>query len=158
MIKNGIRGSIINISSVHSERHGNVGVGIYGGLKAAVNRVAASFALELAPYGIRVNCISPGACNVRTAEEYRRDGASEADIEDRNTLGQKIPMRRLGRPRDIGLAVVWLASRNASYITGINVRVDGGLHLMRMPTKDITTSANRWSYICLKTPEEMKDW
>jgi glucose 1-dehydrogenase len=121
MIDNQITGSIISIGSSRAERAYPEDA-IYGGMKAALVRASQSIALELAPFGIRVNTVSPGAIEVR-----------EHLNEFYNKLGKRIPLGRVGSPEDVGQAVVWLCSEEAAYITGINMRVDGGLILPGMP-------------------------
>lgn len=121
MVEQGIRGSIVNITSTRSER-AYPGDAVYGGVKAALARAAASAALDLSPYGIRVNCVAPGAImtNDQRAEYYL-------------SFGARIPLSRAGTPSDIGSAVAWLASEEASYVTGTTLRVDGGLIVPGMP-------------------------
>jgi glucose 1-dehydrogenase len=121
MISNQIKGSIVNITSSRAERAYPLD-SIYGGMKAALLRASQSNAIELAPHGIRVNSVGPGAIQVR-----------DAYLEFYDKLGPKIPLGRVGKPSDIGQAVVWLVSEEASYITGVNLRVDGGLILPGMP-------------------------
>ncbi len=128
MVERGIRGSIIHITSSRGER-AYPDDSIYGGMKAALIRSTGSIALELAPHGIRVNCVAPGA----TVNRLHQDALTEP-------LGHKIPLGRMGTPHDIGEAVAWLASDEASYITGINLRVDGGLILPGMP-EDVSEEA-----------------
>jgi len=124
MIDNGIKGNMICITSSRSQC-AYPEDGIYGGLKAGINRAIQSFALDVAPYGIRINCVAPGATQVRFGEETR---------EFYNTqLAKRIPLERMGQPEDIGNAVLFLASDKASYITGEVLRVDGGLILPGMP-------------------------
>ncbi|MCZ8520894.1 MULTISPECIES: SDR family NAD(P)-dependent oxidoreductase [Paenibacillus] len=128
MIEKDIRGSLINITSTRAERaypHDS----IYGGMKAGLRRASESIALELGLHGIRVNNVAPGAT------EIERVGA---DFYDK--LGGKIPLRRVGQPEDIGEAVLWLASEAASYITGVSLKVDGGLILPGMPERDDETA------------------
>ncbi|GAB6990730.1 SDR family NAD(P)-dependent oxidoreductase [Paenibacillus pini] len=120
MIEAGKGGSIINIASTHAER-AYPGDAVYGGLKAALKRATESVALDLAPYGIRVNCISPGGILVRDREPHH------------DQFGATVPLGRIGIPEDIGRAALWLVSEHASYVTGINLRVDGGLILPGMP-------------------------
>jgi len=119
MIEAGIRGSLLNITSSRAER-AYPGDALYGGLKAALKRASESVALDLAPHGIRVNCIAPGAIEVR-------GGSPTADF------GPRIPLGRKGLPEDIGRIAVWLASEASAYVTGINLRADGGLILPGMP-------------------------
>lgn len=123
MIDNQISGSIVNIGSSRAER-AYPQDSIYGGMKAALVRASESIAIELAPYGIRVNTVSPGAIEVR--EDLK---------EFYNKLGKRIPLGRVGTPEDIGRAVVWLCSEESSYMTGVNMRVDGGLILPGMPER-----------------------
>ena len=131
MIAKGIKGSIVNITSSRGER-GYPGDGIYGGMKAGLNRAIQSFALDVAPYGIRINNVAPGAIAVRSAEENARNG-EERRTKFYNELGKRIPMERMGTPADIGAMVAYLVSDKASYITGVTMRVDGGLILPGMP-------------------------
>ena len=120
MQENGIKGSILFISSTRGERAYPTDA-IYGGFKAALNRAAQSFALELSQYGIRVNVIAPGGTVVR------------GNLDTSWAFAKKVPLGRLGHPRDIGNAAYFLASDEASYITGVTLRVDGGLILPGMP-------------------------
>ncbi|MFC5529841.1 SDR family NAD(P)-dependent oxidoreductase [Cohnella yongneupensis] len=120
MIGTGIRGSLLNITSSRAERAYPKDA-VYGGLKAGLKRASESVALDLAPHGIRVNCIAPGATLVR---------ANRA-VQER--LGPRIPLGRMAMPADIGQAAVWLASEQASYTTGIQLRIDGGLILPGTP-------------------------
>jgi NAD(P)-dependent dehydrogenase (short-subunit alcohol dehydrogenase family) len=159
MIDNGIRGNLVNISSSRGER-AYANAGIYCGIKACLNHMAEAFALDLAPYGIRVNNVAPGAVRVRTDEELlsMTHGKSTdyfwdkellenpelvADHDFWDLLGPRIPMGRVGTPEDIGRAVAFLASEKASYITGITLRVDGGLILPGMP-EDSSMAGKDW--------------
>lgn len=148
MIENGIKGSIVNVSSSRGER-AYPNAGIYCGIKAGLNHMIQAFALDVADYGIRINNVAPGAVRVRSKEELLaiKKGAPtdyfwdpeykehpekvENDFWDR--LGPKIPLSRAGETDDIGHAVAFLASDKASYITGVTLRVDGGLIIPGMP-------------------------
>ena len=148
MIDHGVRGSIINITSSRGER-AYPECGVYCGLKAGLNHAIRAFALDVSGYGSRVNNVAPGATRVRTKEELAaRDPDDEGDYFWREAfsvpgnsigrdfwddLGGSIPLCRAGTPEDIGNAVAFLASDKASYITGITLRVDGGLILPGMP-------------------------
>lgn len=123
MIKEGIKGSIINITSVHQERTNDKDT-IYGSMKAALARATEAMALELAPYGIRVNAVAPG---MTLLEEPKGDRKAFVEL-----VQKSIPLRRPGHIEDVAKAVVWLASDEADYVTGISLRVDGGLNLPMM--------------------------
>lgn len=131
MVLNGISGSIIFITSSRGERAYPDDL-LYGGMKAALKRSCESIAMDLAPVGIRVNCVAPGATQVR------EDGGKWQDH-----LGMRIPAGRLGTPRENGHLVAFLASEKASYITGVTVRVDGGLILPGMPEGDFENAQRR---------------
>lgn len=122
MISAGIRGSIVHISSVGAfaaQEHASV----YCATKAAVGSLAQGMALELAEHGIRVNCIAPGDIgtdnNAEIVADLRANGASG------NYL-RVTPAGRRGSPEEIGHAVAFLASEEASFVTGTTLRVDGG--------------------------------
>lgn len=132
MVKHEIRGSIVNITSSRSQR-AYPSDAIYGGIKAGLNRAIESIALDLAPYGIRVNNVAPGAIRIRTSEEIKKEFGDRVPVTFWDTLGSRIPLERAGTPADIANAVSFLASEEASYITGITIRVDGGLILPGMP-------------------------
>lgn len=134
MVLNGIRGCILFVTSSRAERAYPYDF-LYGGLKAALKRSCESLALELSPHGIRVNCVAPGATQVREAWDGARDGFRD-----------RIPLGRLGTPRENGHLAAFLASEKASYITGVTVRVDGGLILPGMPEWDFARESGRgWS-------------
>lgn len=130
MVKHHTRGSIINITSTRAER-AYPADGLYGGVKAAINRISQSAALDLAPYHIRVNCVAPGAIVIRSKEQLKKLPGAPVEFWDK--LGEKIPLQRSGMPQDVARAVAFLASSEADYITGITLRVDGGLILPGMP-------------------------
>lgn len=131
MIANGIKGSIVNITSSRGER-AYPADGIYGGLKAGLNRAIQSFALDVGKYGIRINNVAPGAIRIRKNEEIHTMGLG-LPTTFWDDMGQRIPLGRAGLPDDIAQAVIFLASEKASYITGLTIRVDGGLILPGMP-------------------------
>ncbi len=132
MVKNHIKGSIINITSSRAER-AYPGDMVYGALKAGLNRGIQSAALDLAPYGVRINNVAPGATRVRPKGVTKLNSVSDKDFWDE--LGPRIPLERTGTPEDIGKAVAFLASEDASYITGVTLRIDGGLILAGMPER-----------------------
>ena len=137
MVKDGIKGNIVFITSSRGDRAYAEDF-IYGGIKAAIKRACESMALDLAHYGIRVNCVAPGATQVRTPEQIAKWRAAHPRPKDEPErkwypLTDAIPLQRMGTPRDNGELIAFLVSDKASYITGVTVRVDGGLVLPGMP-------------------------
>jgi NAD(P)-dependent dehydrogenase (short-subunit alcohol dehydrogenase family) len=113
-------GSIINMSSASSlipERDKVV----YASSKGAVMQFTKGLAMEMAPYGIRVNAIAPGYMMTPLVQGYL-----EADGDRRQRILSRIPLNRAGQPDEIGGALVLLASDAASYITGATIAIDGG--------------------------------
>lgn len=123
MIAQGAGGSIVNISSVHSVRTWP-GRSPYAAAKAGLERLTASMAYELGPYGIRVNAVAPGYVDTRSAQGA---GPSIGQPDYAERVVPRTPLRRLGLPEDIANAVAFLVSANASFITGECLTVDGGL-------------------------------
>lgn len=113
------RGRMIFTSSITGPRVTSPGHGHYSASKAGINGFIRSAALEFAGYGITVNGVEPG--NILT--EGMKAHRSEAFIE---AMAASVPMGRLGEPRDIAHACLFLASDLASYITGTTIVVDGG--------------------------------
>lgn len=135
MVREKIKGSIVNITSSRGER-AYPGDAIYGGMKAALERATQSIALDLSPYGIRVNCVAPGCTMIKDENDFYRK------------LAPKIPLERIGSIEDIGNAVAWLASGEASYVTGVTLRVDGGLILAGMPEMEPKDKVDRgWGFV-----------
>ena len=123
MVADKIEGNIIFITSSRAEMAYPDDY-LYGGFKACVKRATESMALDLSSYNIRVNCVAPGATWVpRPGQEDRLKSPF---------VTESIPLHRVGTPRENGEVVAFLASEHASYITGITVRVDGGLILPGM--------------------------
>ena len=112
-------GSIINITSVAAAM-GFAGLAHYCASKGGVRAMSQVMALELAPLGIRVNCVAPGAINT--------PGASTTPMTDaqRAAMLAPIPMKRQGESEEIAAAVLFLASNESSYVTGSTITVDGG--------------------------------
>lgn len=115
-------GSIINNSSIGGISAG-AGVVTYRASKAAVIHFSRSIAVELAPYGIRVNCVAPG----HIATEM-----TPYDMEKVVRLTQ--PLQRRGSPADVADAVLFLAGERSAQITGIVLPVDGGTTAGTPPT------------------------
>ena len=116
--------SIILVTSTINES-GVPGLAVYAATKAAVRSLARSFAAELQPRGIRVNALSPGIIDTPI---FDRLGLTDNQLEGLKTdLQVQVPMGRLGTPEEIARAAVFLASDDASYITGAELPVSGGL-------------------------------
>jgi NAD(P)-dependent dehydrogenase (short-subunit alcohol dehydrogenase family) len=115
--------AVVNVASVHSSiaLHG---AAAYTASKGALLMLTRQAAVELAPQGIRVNAVAPGAIDVEGREDVRRPGGS-AEYE-------QVPLRRAGTPEEAASVVAFLASDDASYVTGSVYVVDGGL-LVRHP-------------------------
>jgi 3-oxoacyl-[acyl-carrier protein] reductase len=118
MMKEKKSGTIIHISSIGGLRAHWRGLP-YDVTKGAINAMTQAMALELADHGIRVNGIAPGP--ILTERWLARMSAFPDNVVDR------VPLRRFGTPLDIGAAVAFLASPDASYITGQMIVVDGGV-------------------------------
>jgi NAD(P)-dependent dehydrogenase (short-subunit alcohol dehydrogenase family) len=115
-------GSIIHISSI--DALGADGpFTAYTATKAAVVSLARTMTMELAPLGIRVNCVAPGFVNTDMVHKTSTPNVLHHMLNDFT----RVPMRRLVEPDEIGAAVAFLASDDASAITGTNLVVDGGL-------------------------------
>lgn len=123
--KGDVKGAIINISSGAS-RSARAGGSHYTGSKAAVNMMTEVLAIELGPYGIRVNAVLPGLIldDVVTAENVERHPYV-------NMMLKGTPLGRTGHPDDVAEAVTFLASDRSPWITGAMLEVTGGSHCGR---------------------------
>ncbi len=110
-------GNVILISSIGADACGPMGAPYYVA-KAGVNALTKSLAKECAPAGVRVNCIAPGLVATDMGDRMMKFYG--------DALLSGIPLGRAGRPEDIGKAAVYLASDDASFVTGKILRVDGG--------------------------------
>lgn len=121
------RGSITAIASM-SGLTPHPGYGAYSATKAALIMLCRQLAQEWAADGIRVNTVCPGMVRTPLTEAVYQDDAIRAQRE------ALVPLGRIGRGEDIGAAVAWLASPQASYVTGQNLVVDGGIsdHMLTM--------------------------
>lgn len=115
-------GVILNVGSTAGIRP-RPGLSWYNATKGAVNLVSKSLAVELAPWKIRVNCISPVMGETGLLEQFM--GVSDTP-ENRARFLATIPLGRLSRPADIANAALYLASDEAEFITGVDFPVDGG--------------------------------
>ena len=116
-------GSIILNSSIVADK-GLPAHGAYGATKAALRSLAKTWTVELKERGIRVNTLSPGATDTPIIDGQFSTKA-EAD-KAKEVFSSKTPLGRLGRPEELAAAVLFLASESSSYITGIDLPVDGG--------------------------------
>jgi NAD(P)-dependent dehydrogenase (short-subunit alcohol dehydrogenase family) len=117
-------GSIILNSSIVSMK-GLAAHGVYGATKAAVRSFARTWTTELKDRGIRVNTLSPGATDTPIIDgQFTSKAQSDAAKE---SFAAATPMGRIGHPRELANAALFLASDDSSFITGIDLQVDGGL-------------------------------
>jgi 3-oxoacyl-[acyl-carrier protein] reductase len=114
-------GRIINITSVVGAT-GNPGQANYVASKAGLTGMTKALAAEVASRGITVNCVAPGFITTRLTEKL--------NDEQKEALLARIPGRRFGTPRDVAACVVFLASEDASYITGQSLHVNGGMAMI----------------------------
>lgn len=114
------RGSVVNISSVVATGSAG-GFAAYSGTKAALSHITRTLAVEFGPAGVRVNSVSPGLTQTDMGD----------DVPDEAVKGMiaQTPLGRIGQPADIAKAVAFLASEDASWITGQDLQSSGGLML-----------------------------
>ena len=118
-VQTGSAGTIVNISSIGAERVGGQNVH-YAASKGGLKALSRGMAVELAPHGIRVNVVGPGSIPTSI---MGRDWADQNLVD---SINARIPIGRMGRPDEVAEAVLFLASENASYITGQSLYVEGG--------------------------------
>ncbi|HEY1243447.1 MAG TPA: SDR family NAD(P)-dependent oxidoreductase [Hyphomicrobiaceae bacterium] len=114
------RGSLINVASIMAHR-GLRQLTAYSATKGAVTALTRGLAVEYAPFGIRVNALCPGFVHTALTARALKNPAIE------KALVEATALRRLGRPEEIAKAALFLASDDASYITGAELAVDGGM-------------------------------
>jgi len=119
-------GKIVNMSSVTGPMVADASGGqtAYAATKAAVSGFTVALALEVAQYGINVNCICPGYIDTLGGREQTLEPGYPDQSMD--ALARTIPMCRLGTPEEVGELVAFLASDESSYLTGTRVVIDGG--------------------------------
>jgi 3-oxoacyl-[acyl-carrier protein] reductase len=121
MAAKGVKGNIVNMASTNG-LVGEVGLVAYNASKFGVVGLTMTIAIELAPHGIRVNAVAPGMIRTKLSQ-----AVLDADPELARTYFQdKIPMARFGEPEEVAAAVAFLASDDASFITGHSLVIDGG--------------------------------
>lgn len=116
-------GSVVFVSSLYGREVGGVGLSLYNATKSAVISAADILALELAPRGVRVNCVAPGSILFPGGSWDRRFRDDEEGKV--RFIQQHLPLGRFGTPEEIADAVAWLVSPRASLVTGACIAVDG---------------------------------
>ena len=110
---------IINLSSIMAEHHVRQ-LSLYATTKGGVSSLSRALALEFAPFGIRVNYLLPGFIDTELTKRFTKNPVISKQIIERT------PLNRFGSPQDIANAAVFLASDEASFITGAGITIDGG--------------------------------
>lgn len=118
------RGSSVVLTSSTGSDRGNPGMAVYAATKGAQLSLMRTLAVELAPRGIRVNAVSPGP--IETPMLTKLDMPADMLDDFKVSFAARIPTGRFGTPEEIGNAVAFLGSAEASFITGANLVVDGG--------------------------------
>ena len=113
-------GSIVNVSSAYG-RIGAPGASVYVASKHAVEGLTKSAALEVAGTGVRVNAVAPGTTDTGMLTRFTHTEENKA------ALVSTVPVKRLATPEEIAQVIVFVASTNASYMTGASIPVDGGM-------------------------------
>lgn len=120
------KGAVVNVSSVNGLR-AFAGVLAYCVSKSAMDHLTRCAALEMAPFGVRVNCVNPG---VTITNLHRRGGMEEAQYAAFLQRAKEThPLGRPGQPDEVAALIVFLASEDASWMTGETIPIDGGRHL-----------------------------
>lgn len=114
------KGCMVNTTSV-AALGGDPGMPAYDAAKGAALRLTNSLALELGPYGVRVNAVCP------TLTRTPNSSSVESDPDLYQAITASIPLRRIAEPEEVAAAILWLASSEASFINGVALPVDGGL-------------------------------
>jgi NAD(P)-dependent dehydrogenase (short-subunit alcohol dehydrogenase family) len=118
-------GASIILNTSVADSKGNAGMSAYSATKAALRSLARTAAAELVGRGIRVNAVAPGP--IVTPILSRTGLPQQALDEFAEGVAARVPMKRFGKPEEVAGAVAFLASQDASYITGVELNVDGGL-------------------------------
>jgi NAD(P)-dependent dehydrogenase (short-subunit alcohol dehydrogenase family) len=119
------RGAVVNVASYLGAFGARDTTPAYNASKAGVVALTRSLALQVGPQGIRVNAVCPGFVVTALNENIIRDAPDP--IAKEREMARRYPLGRLGRPRDVAAAILFLASDEAEWITGASLLVDGGL-------------------------------
>ena len=114
-------GSMVHISSIDALTGDDKPQDAYGASKAAMIRLSKSFAIQFASNNIRSNIVLPGAIETGMQKRWKKKPSSKKNLE------KAIPLKRVGKPTDISNSIMFLLSEPASYITGTEIVVDGGI-------------------------------
>lgn len=125
MEKNGNGGAIINISSIQSFFAGGTSPA-YTVCKAGLESLTYESAVLYGPSGVRVNAVIPGAVDTAMAKDFQQVSQLDATELFTSAMLDRTPLKRMATPEEIAKAVLWLASSDASFITGTSLVVDGG--------------------------------
>ena len=117
------RGVIVNMSSLAAWNGGGPGAGAYSAAKAAVVSLTKALAKELAPHGIRVNCVAPGLIG-ETAFHGRFTAPAAFEAATKGVL-----LGRAGTPDEVATVVAFLASADSSFLTGETIEINGGMNM-----------------------------
>jgi NAD(P)-dependent dehydrogenase (short-subunit alcohol dehydrogenase family) len=142
MVQTG-KGCIINIASVHTKATLG-GAAPYAASKGGVAQMTASMAIEFAPYGIRINALSPGLIDTLIWQQLQAVAADKEAVV--NHWMDNIPMARVGTPREMGQVALFLASDEAAYMTGANVLADGGMTALLINKERYASQAVEGTY------------
>jgi len=131
-LRRSARGTAVVVSSVQGHAT-QTAVAAYAATKGALNALVRSMAIDEAPYGVRVNAVCPGSVDtpmLRSSARLFSDGSEEGAQRAIDDWGRSHPLGRVAQPSEIAEVVAFLASLRASFVTGEDIRVDGGLLAM----------------------------
>lgn len=118
---------VTSTSAFRGQEFGGVSSFVYNTSKAAVRQLATSLATRYGPQGVRVNSVAPGVTRTDQLAAFVPGMSSEQEEETFSAAGATTPLRRYARPEEIAAAIAFLASDEASYVTGTTLFVDGGM-------------------------------
>ena len=127
------RGAIVNVSS-HSSLLGSTGRSAYAASKGGIDALTRVMAVDLAQFGIRVNSIAPGPIDTPRIRKQHNEERSQAWL-------RAVPLARIGEPEEVASVAAFLASDDASYVTGQTIAVDGGFTIAGLRVKNLEPRA-----------------